>query len=261
MPTGRLHEKAEVMGKQGVGKWAWGGLLLIMTMSSCAKPEHELDCGPMDQRESYLPPLPTTGTQIQLAGSTSPDVLRAVVHAAAVWNEEVRPLVGTSLYTVVQSASSGRMAPAPVDRECDGVDGSSAWFQLREEWSQAGQPGSTWTSLGLDASNPAVTLRCYQGGTLSRQVVLVNPRYAVPAQLTSIVLHELGHALGLEHSCQLEGSTSKWLGCQGLEAGHAYRIAVMFPFLTVGANPMNSFEVKEALQLNDRQRLQCRYSR
>ena len=65
--------------------------------------------------------------------------------------------------------------------------------------------------------------------------------------LQSIVTHELGHMLGLDHSCV-------GTGCSGASAD--YTNAVMYP--TLGFIGING-QVKRALQTNDEHRANCLY--
>ena len=65
--------------------------------------------------------------------------------------------------------------------------------------------------------------------------------------LQRIVLHELGHILGLDHSCN---------GAECTSAPESYRSAVMYPSL--GFNGING-KVKQSLGTNDMERANCLY--
>lgn len=141
-----------------------------------------------------------------------------------------------------------------------------------------------WDAMGFNDSTPAVTLRCHQGDEVSKQAVLVNADLITSEQLTSVFLHELGHSIGLDHSCQLDADAPSFRGCSGLSADHPYVQAVMYPALRIvapvgggaaaakywGGRPSNApqstpvfsydpgtLELKELLQQNDVERLSC----
>jgi hypothetical protein len=65
--------------------------------------------------------------------------------------------------------------------------------------------------------------------------------------LQSLVVHELGHMLGLDHSCT---------GSACASAPEAYRTAVMYPSL--GFDGMNG-RIRRDLGTNDQQRANCLY--
>ena len=82
-----------------------------------------------------------------------------------------------------------------------------------------------------------------------------------------MILHELGHSLGLDHSCDTSGGSDGFIGCSELPSDHEYRFAVMFPGLkarvavvdpdsgTVNFAP----ETRETLTSNDADRASCLY--
>ena len=67
--------------------------------------------------------------------------------------------------------------------------------------------------------------------------------------LQSVVLHELGHVLGVDHSC--DGAKQGFPGCDG--ASSEYSDAVMAP--TINANG----DQKRDLKINDQDRANCLY--
>jgi hypothetical protein len=72
----------------------------------------------------------------------------------------------------------------------------------------------------------------------------------------SVLLHEFGHLLGLNHSCESTSKTGT-PNCTDPSLVADYREAVMFPAFTFSAT--GAGEVKQTLQKNDQERANCLY--
>jgi hypothetical protein len=131
----------------------------------------------------------------------------------------------------------------------------------------------TWTAMGFSRSTPAVTLRCHRGDELTKQAVVVNVDLISTEQLMSVFIHELGHTIGLDHSCQLDADAPGFRSCNGLSADHPYREAVMYPALRIASPAQakyggygyssyssSAIELKEVLKSNDIERASCLYN-
>lgn len=81
--------------------------------------------------------------------------------------------------------------------------------------------------------------------------------------LASILLHELGHLLGIDHSCVAAASPKASGGgypiCEQIAAGHDYEKAIMFP--TVFFNADGTGLARQKLQANDQGRANCLYGK
>jgi hypothetical protein len=75
--------------------------------------------------------------------------------------------------------------------------------------------------------------------------------------LTSIFVHELGHLLGVDHSCENNSIRTGMPDCKQLSSTSEYIPAVMFPVVRFSTN--NVGEVKNALTKNDQGRMNCLY--
>lgn len=232
-------------------------LILSLGISACGKDEPSEtrfdvgDCGPADQRESYFIPVEAQVAKLWMAGFL-PEEENAVSAATREWNSKGGAQTGGRVFFEPTHSSQPYTDPSgPSSKsDCDAIPGDGGEFYVMKTQNEA-----RWRALGLNSSNAAVTLRCYLDDRLSRQIVLVNTNYVGLAQIQSVVLHELGHTLGLDHSCDDENKGSEaYAACATLPQTHSYYQAVMYPFLRIGMG-----EKKEILQSNDLQRAQCLY--
>jgi hypothetical protein len=118
-----------------------------------------------------------------------------------------------------------------------------------------------WRELELGESARGVTRRCLMGDATNetRQLVVVNTAETDSRQVRGVVLHELGHVLGLNHSCAGPKSAGPaYRACDGLKTSHPYREAVMYPsFTPIGHGSF--FDFRDELRANDIERAYCLY--
>ena len=116
-----------------------------------------------------------------------------------------------------------------------------------------------WRTLGLSDQVPGVTIRCSFANSLVRQVVLLDPEHINSTQFQSVAVHELGHVVGLDHSCSDKADTPNYVSCLSSKVKADYSQAVMFPYMVGAPERASHVEYKDELRDNDRLRAACLY--
>lgn len=234
-------------------KTAFSLMLILGVASGCGAKKDPakfsgLACGASDQRQSYMNPMDTTQIQtISIDSNFSRDQIDAIERAVATWNVQGRLNTGHDLFRTQALQLSASSIPDPAE-DC-GFPGTSTAFSIVKVTDQ-----QTWSALGFAKNNPGVTIRCSAGiAFTAKQVVLINTENMKtnPTIFGTVLLHELGHAVGLDHSCDGSNSgNSAFAGCSSLSTSHEYKEAAMYPFI-------DSQHLKEDLRANDEERGIC----
>ena len=226
-------------------------LLPSLLFTSCAEnvgPCPSFSLLPQDQRGSFLGKVKSAPVSIIADSDFSGIEFNQIEKSVNQWNTQgVRFQSGSFFSLSTDKIPNGIRTANP--RECSQHYGTENSFYIVKESSL-----SRWASLQLLPTNPGATIRCGTSTEVSQQIIYVNgdPHVMPKNQVMSVVLHELGHALGLDHSCAEGAGSENFKGCGGLSSDHPYHQAVMFPIL-------NGNESKEILMPNDSIRTQCLY--
>ena len=193
--------------------------------------------------------------QVTIDTRFSSDQVNSIIAAIDVWNQYGRSTLGHDLFNSSNGSVKEEESPQKAG-DCS-FSGDPGAFPIFMETS-----ATKWTALNLTKYNPAVTIRCTGGGsgapTLASQTMLINTSYTQKEEFMSVVLHELGHALGLDHSCTAGAAQSGFPACASLSEGHPYNQAVMNPLLHPNTANVSLAEKKETLRSNDTERATCR---
>jgi hypothetical protein len=213
-----------------------------------------------DQRKSFMAKVPGFPLQLTVDADFTAEQRSAITTATDQWNQLGHQLMGQDFFQLrFASIAVGLRSADPRTCTRGSLGGPGVLSVLRE------QSSPHWQSLGFGENIPGATLRCYSGTEVSEQVTMIytaiNAGKGIdPAQFSSVMLHELGHALGLDHSCDdKNGGSDKFRSCSGLPESHTYHTAVMYPSLRISTVASDAPEVKDRLRANDVLRTSCLY--
>ncbi len=231
-------------------------LLVIMGMaalylSACAKKEEPCNCGAKNQCASYMTATDTSqALNLVIDETFSTDYQNKILQAVSEWNNYGATNKGRKLFL----PRIGAINPATIPEldKCSFSGERNSVFIISDEAAQK------WAALKLGANIPGVTIRCSTDGELDRQIIMLNPKILSPEYVVRVTIHELGHSIGLNHSCaEPEDVASDYLACAGLGKEHSYRQAVMFPRIEQNLWTEDALVDRESLQFNDKERAAC----
>lgn len=181
--------------------------------------------------------------------------LQAIEASISTWNTFYASSKGFQLYLsgsseLAEVSAGGTRITSATTCQQTVISGSSFTKQI-----MIYKNASTWTFgnqiMALTSLCPVTTansqFRMFTSAVMEINFVNYFGNGQPIPDLQSIVTHELGHMLGLDHSCTGSGCTS---------ASADYVAAIMYPSLGFSGI---SGQVKRALQTNDQERANCLY--
>ena len=122
---------------------------------------------------------------------------------------------------------------------------------------------SHWKQLGYSEATGGMTIRCSAGAS-PRMIMMLNSVELTEDLFVGAALHELGHVLGLDHSCNNRDKGDGTIVCERLGKSHPYRLAVMtgktdFSSMSNGRQTWIIGTPLSGLQQNDLDRAYCLY--
>lgn len=188
--------------------------------------------------------------RILIDSSFTSEQIHGIQYAIAQWNVVAQQTLRHDVFQAEVTAvpdSVRKMDPG----NCDSNFGDETTFRIVRE-----QDMNHWKLFGFTSRIPGATFRCEQNARVVRQIVYIYDSLVAKEQFNSVVVHELGHAVGLDHSCLDGEGRADYRSCTGLDTNHPYKVAVMYPWLKV-STASGTPEVKDVLRVNDKQRGQC----
>lgn len=215
------------------------------------KPLAECPDVPRDQKESFAKRRSKFPFQISLDSHFTAAEVNLIQQSVSAWNQVSQARYHQNFFEIV--SHSAPLADIHNIINCSYPNNPNELFIFRIE------SPHRWRSLGHTDFQLGVTHHCFmmargaQGVSKVTGTTIVIGHQAIGAkfhQFKSIILHELGHAVGLDHSCSENGAKPGHLSCIGINRPHEYRLASMFPTL-------EPRETREDLNRNDQTRGGC----
>jgi hypothetical protein len=229
---------------------------------------------PSDQSATINGHFLTTPIPITVHTTSVPDFnedeMNAINAAIATWNQFFSRSKQMPIFSTSSSPAESRSLPSSFNNTlfCNSSPGliSNGSFSGSVVIYKLG----TWPSSTFGSEKIAITLQCTHPSTTNNDpyafiydaVTLVNyQNFFIQGQplpdLETIIAHELGHVLGLKHSCENNSTITGMPDCNlsGLDA--TYQSAIMFPSFTFNQNQIG--EQKRQLGVNDEGRANCIY--
>lgn len=217
-----------------------------------------------DQQGTFMAPVPGT-VRLMVDDTFTADQLSSIHAMMLQWNQLGQTLQGSDFFSMQVATVPGVLRTGNF-QSCSIDPGTYAnsFYLVNETYTVEKVTPTHWTDMGFSNLIPGATVRCYQSDALASQVVMIRGDLVDSTQFTSVVLHELGHSIGLDHSCKNGVGTADFISCSELPAKSPYRDAVMYP--TLGAvsaasasSSSSSLAVKDQIQSNDSLRTGCLY--
>lgn len=225
---------------------------------------YQLECSvSSDQSKTFKGSWSVVPVPIALkSGDFTESEAAAVMAAADSWNQFFTQSRGYPLFSYGTWSNPNLSTETKPTSACSkGLISGGAFVGKVVLYKQA----TGWTN---GASVIALTTQCVTSGSslgkfssafieLNYQDFFVSGK-KVP-DLQSIILHELGHLMGLDHSCESGSTTTGIPDCASLSSSHNYFNAIMYPsiFFPNGT----SGELRRSLQSNDQGRANCLYEK